>query len=173
MKKILTLAYPRLSGPDAEFIEAFRQQHDGQHRLAKAHFTMAFGSAGIDEHAYLKHVEETARAARPIAFACRYAMLAGDAAQAYAYLVPDEGYSQLSRLHDALYRQLLAPTLRLDLPYVPHIAVASSSNRALMKSLCDELNQGNLEIRGSVERLTVAALENSVLTDLVSYPLGG
>ncbi|MCY1505986.1 2'-5' RNA ligase superfamily protein [compost metagenome] len=173
MKKIFTLAYPCLSAPDAGFIEDFRRQHDGQHPLTKAHFTIAFGCAGIDEQAYLKHVEEVARSLGPISFACRYAMLGADTAQAYAYLVPDEGYSGLSRLHDAAYRQLLAPTLRLDIPYVPHITIGSSSNRALMKSLCDELNRGNIDIRGSVDHLTVAALENGVLTDLTSSALVG
>ncbi|MCP1403904.1 2'-5' RNA ligase family protein [Achromobacter insolitus] len=69
--------------------------------------------------------------------------------------------------------QVLAPTLRLDIPYVPHITIGSSTNRALMKSLCDELNQGGLEIRGSVDRLTMVALENGVLTDLTSARLSG
>lgn len=173
MKKLFTLAYPCLGAPDSDFIEEFRRQHDGQHPLAKAHFTMAFGCAGIDEQAYLLHLEEVARKQGPISFACRYAMLGADAAHAYAYLVPDEGYSSLSRLHDALYRQVLAPTLRLDIPYVPHITIGSSTNRALMKSLCDELNQGGLEIRGSVDRLTMVALENGVLTDLTSARLSG
>jgi 2'-5' RNA ligase len=173
MKKIFTLAYPCLSEQDTGFIEEFRRQHDSQHRLAQAHFTIAFGCAGIDEQAYLRHVEEVARSQKPITFACRYAMLGADAAQAYAYLVPDEGYSRISRLHDALYRQLLAPTLRLDIPYVPHITLGSSGNRALMKSLCDELNQGDIDIRGTLERVTVAALENGVLTDLTSFPLAG
>lgn len=173
MKKIFTLAYPTLRPADAGFIEEFRRQHDSQQRLAKAHFTVAFGCAGLDEQAYLRHVEEVARSQAPIAFVCRYAMLGADTAQAYAYLVPDEGCSRLSRLHDALYRQMLAPALRLDIPYVPHITIGSSSNRALMKSLCDELNRGDIDIPGSVERLTVAALENGVLTDLTSFPLAG
>ncbi|CAB3898281.1 2'-5' RNA ligase family protein [Achromobacter anxifer] len=173
MKKLFTLAYPALSVADSEFIEVFRRQHDGQHPLVKAHFTLAFGCAGIDELAYQQHLEEVARAHAPIGFTCRYAMLGADAAHAYAYLVPDEGHSGLSRLHDALYRQVLAPTLRLDLPYVPHITIGSSTNRALMKSLCDELNQGGLDIRGTVDRLTMAALENGVLTDLTSARLAG
>ena len=41
---------------------------------------------------------------------------------------------------------MLAPALRLDIPYVPHITIGSSSNRALMKSLCDELNRGAIDI---------------------------
>jgi hypothetical protein len=56
---------------------------------------------------------------------------------------------------------------------VPHITLGSSGNRALMKSLCDELNQGDIDIRGTLERVTVAALENGVLTDLTSFPLAG
>lgn len=173
MKKLHTLAYPRLGASDSAFIEEFRRQHDGQHPLVQAHFTMAFGCAGVDEQAYQQHLEEVAGLNGPIDFVCRYAMLGADPAHAYAYLVPDEGHSQLSRLHDALYRQVLAPTLRLDIPYVPHITMGSSTNRALMKSLCDELNRNGLEIRGTVDKLTMAVLENGVLTDLTSARLSG
>ncbi|ADP15933.1 hypothetical protein AXYL_02613 [Achromobacter xylosoxidans A8] len=173
MKKLFTLAYPRLGAPDSGFIEEFRRQHDGQHPLVKANFTMAFGCAGIDEQAYQLHLEEVARLHGPIDFVCRYAMLGADAAHAYVHLVPDEGHSQLARLHNALYRQVLAPTLRLDIPYVPHITLGASTNRALMKSLCDELNRNGLDIRGSVDRLTMAVLENGVITDLMSARLSG
>jgi hypothetical protein len=44
---------------------------------------------------------------------------------AHLFLIPDEGFSKFVKLHDAFYRGLLEPKLRLDLPFVPHIGIAS------------------------------------------------
>jgi 2'-5' RNA ligase len=171
MRKLFTLAYPRLSEKDTKFIEEFRRRHDGHHELVRAHFTMVFGRSEVDERAYLEHVREVARLSRPTSFVCRYAMLGADdeAERAYVFLVPDEGYSAISRLHDVLYRREMASFLRLDIPFVPHITLGSSADRAAMKTCCDELNEAALAIHGSVEALTVAALEYGSLVDVASF----
>jgi len=38
-------------------------------------------------------------------------------------LTPDEGREEAIKLHNELYRGILAPYLREDLPYTPHIAL--------------------------------------------------
>ena len=100
-------------------------------------------------------------------------MLGADhkAERALVYLVPDEGYSDISRLHDAWYRQTMAQFLQLDIPYVPHITLGSSTDRAAMKACCDNLNETEFSVHGSVTALTVAALDGGVLTDIASFPL--
>lgn len=172
MRKLFTFAYPKLSEEDTLFIEDVRRRHDGHHERVRAHFTMVFGRFDADEGAYLEHVREVARLSQPTSFVCRYAMLGADdeAARAYAFLVPDEGYSGISRLHDALYRRELAPFMQLDIPYVPHITLGSSADRGAMKDCCDELNEAALSIHGSVEALTVIALEGGSLVDVASFP---
>jgi 2'-5' RNA ligase len=171
--KAFTLAYPSVSETHSEFMEDIRRQHDGQYELVKAHFTLLFGHSDIEERMYLDHVREVAELARTTAFVCRYAMLGADNAadRAYVYLVPDEGYSGISLLHDALYRQVMAPLLRLDIPYVPHITLGSSTDRKAMKALCDRLNETNLSIHGSLNALTVAAQEGGSLVEVASFSL--
>ena len=143
MRELFTLAYPKLSDQDLEFIDTFRRRHDRQHQVVRAHFTLAFGCSEIDERAYVEHVEQVALLWRPIPFVCRYAMLGADARSehAHVFLVPDEGYSSICRLHDDVYRRALAPFLRLDIAYVPHITLGTSADRAAMKAYCDELNE--------------------------------
>ncbi len=133
---------------------------------------MVFGRSEVDERAYLEHVREVARLSRPTSFVCRYAMLGAEneAELGYVFLVPDEGYSGISRLHDALYRREMAAFLRLDIPYVPHITLGSSADRAAMKTCCDELNEAALSIHGSVEAFTVVALEDGSLVEVASFP---
>jgi 2'-5' RNA ligase len=173
MRQLYTLAYPTLSPADVAFIDGFRRRHDSQHAMMRAHFTLAFGCAEVEDATYLAHVAQLAKSVAPIEFVCRYAMLGADhgGGRAYVYLVPDEGYSALSRLHDAAYQGVLAPHLQLHVPYVPHITVGAGLNARDMKRLCDGLNVGGLEVRGRVEALVVVAVEEGALTEVGEFAL--
>ena len=118
---LYTLAYPVLSHDDALRVEAIRREHDPQFGVVAAHFTLLFACDAIDQEAYAAHVGAVSRAVSPIHFVCRNANLSADDAAGLAsvFLFPDEGYGDLSSLHDALYRGPLAPHRRLDLPFVP------------------------------------------------------
>jgi hypothetical protein len=70
-------------------------------------------------------------------------------------LVPDEGYSQFVKLHDRLYTGPLAPELRLDLPFIPHITVANSGDPHACKRVAETLNAQDFAIGGQVETLDV------------------
>lgn len=173
MNALYTLAYPTLSPADADRIEAFRRLHDPQHDIVAAHFTLVFGCREIDERTYVEHVASVAQMSAPIRLHCCYAMLGTDeAARGLVYLVPDEGYGAISRLHDALYGGPLSAQLRLDIPFVPHITLASSADRNAAKRLCDELNAAGVAIHGSLERLSVAALQGGKICNLAEFPLG-
>jgi len=174
MNQFFTLAYPNLSDDDASRIEAFRRAHDPHSSAVAAHFTMAFGCSTLAKDMYSEHVARVCRSAQPIDFVCRYAMLGADneAERAYVYLVPDEGYSRLSRMHDDLYRGPLRTFLRLDIPYVPHITLGSMADRAAAKHLCDDLNRSGLEISGSITALTVATLQDQEILNVAVFTLG-
>lgn len=172
---LYTVAYPELDASDGEFIRAFRDEHDLPYRdVVAPHFTLVFGCDEITEAAYLKHVEMVATKVSPIAFRCRYAQLGDDASDdtAYVFLVPDEGYSGLSLLHDALYSGPLVGHLRLDVPFIPHITIGTLKDPREAKGLCDELNRRGIDIGGTVDRVTVGALEDGKLRDVDSFPLG-
>jgi 2'-5' RNA ligase len=172
---LFTLAYPALSAADMAMIRAFRIEHDrAKVHKVEPHFTIAFGTSGVDADGYLEHVRRIAAASHPITFHCRYAMLGADEGgdTAYVFLVPDEGNSALSLLHDRLYSGLLASCLRIDLPYLPHITIGTCSERPKAKELCDELNTRGLSIAGTVEALTVARMANDMIQNLRSFELG-
>ena len=88
----------------------------------------------------------------------------------YVFLVPDNGYGELSKLHDKLYRGPLAPYLRLDIPYVPHIGVATIPDAARVKALCDELNTTGIEISGQINSITVGEYDGSKISNLEVFP---
>ena len=82
------------------------------------------------------------------------------------FFVPDEGYGQISKLHDRLYRGILKQHLRLDIPYVPHIAIATNNDAQRIKALCDELNSDGVAIQGQIDAMTVCSYDGSKITDV-------
>lgn len=175
-RKLFTLAYPTLSVQDKRYIEEFRILHDGHANLVEAHFTMVFGvdENTMSEERYISHIEKASAESQTTPFHCRYAMVGADrfSETAYVYLVPDEGFSKLSLLHDRLYSGSMASQLRLDIEYVPHITIGSCTDRDEAKRLCHELNSRGVSVSGTVDTLTVAALANGKLKNLSSFALG-
>ncbi|HEV3239333.1 MAG TPA: 2'-5' RNA ligase family protein [Casimicrobiaceae bacterium] len=172
MPTLYTVSYPDVSPQASAFMQAFRQEHDLPYRdVVDAHFTMVFGSKTIDLPQYTQHVATIAAKSRPVSFSCRYAMLGKDDFDdsAYVFLVPDEGYSAISLLHDGLYTGPLMPLLRLDIPFIPHITIGTLKDRAAAKALCDELNREGLRVEGTLRALTIGALEDGKLKSLSSH----
>lgn len=173
-RRLYTLSFPDLFAGDRALIDAFRSAYDLPFRdVVKPHFTLVFGCSDLAETEYLAHARKIALASQPIAFTCRYAMLGADHADdtAYVFLVPDEGHSAIALLHDRLYTGILAAKLRLDVPYIPHITIATQSDRAVAKALCVQWNARGLSISGSLTALSVSALENDRIHDLATIPL--
>lgn len=176
MERLFTLAYPELEREDAERMAAFRAAHSPAARFDVApHFTLVFGCAEVPRAQYEAHVARVAASTPPISFVCRYAMLGADDEdeRAYVFLVPDEGFAAISRLHDALYTGPLAPHLRLDLPYVPHITIGVLSDRRRAKDLCDALNATGVHVLGTLDSLQVATPSEGRLLGVSTHPLRG
>ena len=173
MNRLFTVAYPSLDAVDSAFIDAFRRQHDPKVDVIAAHFTLVFGCAEVEHAEYLRHVEIAARESRTIRFCCRYAMLGADDEDdtAYVFLVPDEGFAQISLLHDRLYAGPLASRLRLDLPYIPHVTVGALGSRGEAKALCDELNHHGVEIHGAIDAVSVGSLDKNGFQNHATYNL--
>lgn len=170
---LYTVAYLGVDALAQAFIDGFRRQHDPQVNLVAPHFTLVFGCKTVPESAYIEHVAAIARQTPTIPFHCRYAMLGADDFNetAYVFLVPDEGNSAISRLHDRLYTGVLAGQLQLEVPYVPHITIASTQDRAAAKALCDVLNQAGVDIAGLLQSLTVGALKDGRWQTIAEHPL--
>jgi len=171
---LYTLCHPTLSDADNSFIADFRRQHDAPFlSVVPHHFTLVFGLKNLVREQYIEHIREHISGQGPISFSCRYAMLGNDDSNRdfYVFLVPDEGYSDLCRLHDRLYRGYLAPFNRVEIPYIPHIGLATMTEPRAVKRLCDELNQSGLEINGRVDAVTVCEFQGSKIATLEEIPL--
>src|SRR3546814_2589021 len=81
------------------------------------------------------HLAVVAGDAAPVALAFRCALPVQDpdSGDTYVYLVPDEGFSALVRLHDRLYSGPFADARSLDRPYIPRSEEHTSELQSLMR----------------------------------------
>lgn len=166
---LYTLCYPTLNERDHEFIRAFRREHDLPfHDVVDHHFTIVFGIPDIPTVDYVDHIRGALRGQRTIDFVCRYAALGDDADSDdfYVFLTPDEGLSDICRLHDKLYSGALKQFHRVEVPYVPHIGIATLPDAQKVQMLCDELNNGSLCIAGTLERATICEYDGTSVVDI-------
>lgn len=80
--------------------------------------------------------------------------------------MPDEGHSDIVKLHDKFYEGEIAPHLRLDIPFIPHIGVANSPDPRVCKRLADKLNRRDFRLEGEIEALDVASYDGDRVTTI-------
>lgn len=166
---LLVLAFPKLSQEDFEFIQEVRAKEDSlYYSVVEPHFTIVFPVMQVEREAFTKHVRDLSRTISRFSFVVRCAVLDKDAFNDYThvFLAPDEGYSRIVKLHDALYTGILAGELRLDLPFIPHIGVANAVDPRQCKKVADRLNGREMEIRGRIDELTIVSFSEGMVTPL-------
>ena len=173
---LLSVAYPTICEVDFARLRAFRELHDQSYvEVIAPHWTMIFpgSSEGIDQGDLEKRVAEVAARNKQIDFVCRYALVYDDDSSDdyYIFLVPDEGFSAISLLHDELYSGFMRDRLRLDIPFVPHIGIATHKDRDHLYDLATAWNQNATEIRGSIDSLTLCSYDGKQVVDLQRFPL--
>jgi 2'-5' RNA ligase superfamily len=174
MRKLLVVNYPTISKDYWKWIQEIRQQYDELNfRVIDPHFTLVFPLIDIDLSTLISHVRQFVQKIPAFEFTLRCAVLSNDAFSDYThvFLVPDEGYSKIVKLHDRLYTAVLADQLRLDLSFIPHIGIANSLNARICKELVDRLNSQQLEISGRIEQLDIIWSEGDLVETIESIQL--
>lgn len=168
---LFTIAQPVWDGDVGDTIEAFRATHDPQHQVLAAHFTLAFGMT-VDLAAWLSHVQAVAAHTPAFRFALRHAMLfAPDKGRAHVFLVPDEGASQIAKLHGCLLSGNWAAYRRLDIPYIPHATIAVSDSAEEAQSWVDDWNSQPFALCGRVDALSVGEVRDGRFVTVASESL--
>jgi 2'-5' RNA ligase len=114
-------------------LERFRAAHDPRSRALAAHVTLVFPfGSSLGDVQVAAHVRRTV--ARWPVLPVRLEGL-GHFHADWIYVRLSHGHAAVSALHDRLYRGALAPFLRRELPYEPHVTIA----RAVDVLACDAL----------------------------------
>jgi len=170
----LVVAYPDLSTFDMDWIQEYRQKEDAlYYDVIAPHFTLVFPVFDIEESVFLEEMEQITKELRSFTFTLRSATINKDSFNDYfhTFLVPDEGNSNIIKIHDSLYSGLLKEHLRLDIDFIPHMGIGNSLDKKACKNMVDSWNIADFEIKGSVSKLTVIALENNIVKPLAEFIL--
>ncbi|MGZ5483244.1 MAG: 2'-5' RNA ligase family protein [Pyrinomonadaceae bacterium] len=166
---LLVLAYPRISSADFDLIQEIRAQHDQRYfKIVEPHFTLVFPICEIGLAALSAEVRRRVTGAASITFVCRCAMVVEDDSKSFShvFLVPDEGFSEIVKLHDQIYAGAIEPELRLDIPYIPHIGVGNDEDARTCRRLANKLNQQQFQLKGVIDTLDIVKYEAGTLETL-------
>jgi 2'-5' RNA ligase len=167
------VAYPTLTATDRDWIESVRARHDPQADLIAAHVTLAF-PATVDATAVVREAAQATCALGPVAFAVGAARAVPDAigGGAHVFLVIDQGREDVAALHGSLYAGALAPHRRADIPFIPHITVASHADLAWCRDFADNLNRTLPRMHGTLDALDIIAIGAGHVETIARIALG-
>jgi len=116
------LYYPRFDRKTGENIEAFRRKYDPLADSWKPHMPFIFPvpCTEVEEGKFTEHVETVLKRWKP------FPIHIGGFAKSWDHLLLlllREGNEKAIALHDELYTGILAPFLRRDIKYIPHIGI--------------------------------------------------
>ena len=114
----LVLAYPELTSNDFDLIQNYRRDNDELFfKVVEPHFTIVFPVFDISQDEFTKEIKDKSSNLAKFDIVIRCATINKDAFNDYyhTFLVPDEGYSKIVKLHDKLYSDKLKNNLRLIL----------------------------------------------------------
>ncbi len=170
----LVLAYPKIEQSDFDLIQEYRKKNDGLfYSVVEPHFTIIFPVFDQMESEFLTEIEGLSKNYSAFDFVLRCATINKDAFSDYyhTFLVPDEGYSKIIKIHDGLYSGKLKENHSLDLDFVPHIGIGNSLNKFECKKMVDEWNKNDFAIKGTVYSLTVVEFENGKVRKMAEFQL--
>ena len=163
----LAISYPELEPNDFEKIQQFRKARDFQYKLIEPHFTLVFPTAGFQAQTFSAEITKQAAGTDPFDFCLRCATINKDAfsERYHIFLVPDEGFSKILKLHDQLYADQLSPYRSLDIDYVPHITIGNTKDPQLCLDMVNQWNQTDFEIWGQIKQLDlIESAEHQIRT---------
>lgn len=172
------VAYPELKTEDYDLIQQCRREHNSLYTIIDPHFTLVFSVVAMEAEEFIQEVSLQLSGVAAIPFCLRAAVINKDSfSNNYdAFLVPDEGFGKIVKLHDKLYSQLLVPHHRFDISYIPHISVANATDPQKIKQLVCKWNEQELAIHGTIASVDIINYHNRVITtiekiDLLSHRL--
>jgi len=171
----LVLAYPELSKDDYDWIQSIRKDYDElNYGIVEPHFTIVFPSSYKDDSAFVDEIVRLVSGIKSFEFCISCALINKDAFNDYwhVFLTPDKGFSNIVKLHDKLYSDALYDSLLMDIQFVPHISIASSTDQIRCKRLADDLNAREMLIVGRVKSIDIVWNEGDIVTSLRREELG-
>lgn len=163
---------PDFDKADLAWLTDIRRRRTGNPGPPK--FTLVFPGAQMDAQDFAALVAARTREVHRIRFRLRSALVVPEASvrRFHVFLVPDEGFGAIVRLHDRLHAGPLEVCLRPETPYLPHITVATEHDYAAARKIAADINARPLSIEGVIESLQVERRQADVVRQVSEIHLG-
>ena len=170
MSALEVVARPEFGKAELDWLTHLRQTR--AHSAGAPAFTLVFPGADSPSEV-VKQVEAACAATARIRFCLRSAMIVPEHKMGlfHVFLVPDEGFGAIIRLHDRLHAGPLACCLRPDTPYIPHVTVASTQMFDTARQTMTLLNAKDIAITGRIDEVEVHERESAVPRCIARVPL--
>jgi len=165
------IARPHFDKADLAWLTDIRSRRAGSR--GPPYFTLIFHGAPMTPTAFAEQVRKVAADVPRIRFHLRSALVVPEptVGRFHVFLIPDEGFGAILKLHDALHVGGIEAALRSDTPYLPHITVATTTDYDIARKLAQALNMGGVDIPGHIEALEVERRAGDVVRKVAEVPL--
>jgi len=165
------IAQPHFDKADLAWLTDIRSRRAGSR--GAPHFTLVFPGADLAPKVFADKVRANVEGMHAIRFRLRCALVAPEpmVGRFHVFLVPDEGFAAILKLHDRLHVGPISAALRKDRPYLPHITVATTHDDASARTLAASLNQGGIDIHGHIDALLAEHRTGEVIKTVATIPL--
>lgn len=171
---LLVLAFPKIDEKDFKWIQTHREIFDLLYfHVVDPHFTIVFPTSGVTEKDFTSEIIELAGDFPRFNFTVRSATVNKDSFvnTYHTFLVPDEGNSNIIKLHDKLYSRLLKPHHLIDIDFIPHMGIGNSKDVTICKVNADKINSMDISIKGIIDDLSIVRYENGRIEIISEVPL--
>jgi 2'-5' RNA ligase len=171
METLEVIARPHFDKSDLAWLTDIRSRRAGSR--GPPYFTLIFHGAQMTPSAFAEQVRKVAAGVPRIRFRLRSALVVPEptVGRFHVFLIPDEGFGAILKLHDALHVGGIEAALRSDTPYLPHITVATTTSHEGARKLAQALNLGDIDIAGHIETLEVERRAGEVVRKVAEVPL--
>lgn len=171
MDSLEVIARPHFDKADLAWLTDIRSRRAGSR--GAPYFTLVFGGVELEASAFVQAVRARSKAIPPIRFRLRSALVVPETVvrRFHVFLIPDEGFGAILKLHDALHAGPLQAALRQDSPYLPHITVATTSTYEAARELALSLNRRDIDIAGRIDALQIERRSGEVVKPVAEVVL--
>ena len=171
MESLEVIARPHFEKADLAWLTDIRSRRAGSR--GPPYFTLVFPGVEMEPAAFAERIRKNAHDIPRIRFRLRSALVVPETSvgRFHVFLIPDEGFGAILRLHEALHVGPIEAAIRPESPYLPHITVATSPDRREARKVAQALNQGGLDISGHIDALTVERRHGEVIKEVAEIPL--
>ena len=164
LNNMLMVAHPSISATDWNFLQTLRKEYDPKgYAFIEPHFTL-FASHSDHYKCNMRNViSKQLSCQKKIAFNLRTALFMPPLNQHkswYTFLLPEEGFNELSRLHRLLCDISILSDLAANFPFIPHITVGTFQVKNPCLELVDKINNMKINISGFIEKIYLLELDN-------------